>query len=264
MSIKNKFPFRIGTSSYIIPDDIIPNIKYLSQLVDDIEILLFESDEISNLPNDTIIQEMNSLAKKFNLTYNIHLPIDIALGATDESLRKNSVQKCLRVIDLMQEVNPTAYILHLTGNPDIMGESTAETIMDWLPLLYKSLKEMTNCGIDSKLICVETLSYPFHYLDELIYKFNLSVCLDVGHLQLYNYSFEEHLLKYINKTKVVHLHGIVDGKDHKDIRYFDKDKLDLLINTLSVNKKQDRILTIEVFNESDFLNSKKVLEGYIN
>ena len=64
----------------------------------------------------------------------------------------------------MQKVNPIAYILHLTGNPDIMGEGTSETIKDWLPFLHKSLKEITSCGIDSNIICIETLSYPFHCL----------------------------------------------------------------------------------------------------
>jgi hypothetical protein len=48
--MKGTFPFRLGTSSYIIPDEILPNIQYLKDLVDDVEIVLFESDEYSNIP----------------------------------------------------------------------------------------------------------------------------------------------------------------------------------------------------------------------
>ncbi len=263
MSIKNKFPFRIGTSSYIIPDEIIPNIKYLANKVDDIEILLFESDEISNLPDSNTISEMKRLANKNNLTYNIHLPVDIALGALDESVRTNSVQKCLRTINLMSAVNPLAYILHLTGNPNIMGEGSTETIEDWLPSLRKSIVELIQSGVDPTLLCIETLSYPFHYLDDLINEFNLSVCLDIGHLIIYGFSFEEHLIKYLDKTKVIHLHGIVEGKDHKDISHLPKSTIEYIILTLTKHKIKNRIVTIEIFSESDFIASKNILKGYL-
>ncbi len=34
MNCKNRFPFKVGTTSYIIPDEIIPNIEYLKDKVD--------------------------------------------------------------------------------------------------------------------------------------------------------------------------------------------------------------------------------------
>lgn len=37
-SLKGIFPFRLGTTSFIIPDDILPNVEFLSDKVDDIEI----------------------------------------------------------------------------------------------------------------------------------------------------------------------------------------------------------------------------------
>jgi len=262
-SIKNRFPFRIGTSSYIIPDNLLPNVRYLANQVDDIEILLFESDEISNFPSKNVIEEINKIALENSLTYNIHLPVDIALGATNKTIRKNSIQKCLRTIDLMQKVKPLAYILHLTGNPDIMGKGTTETIKDWLPYFSASLVEIEQYGIDMSLICVETLSYPFHYLDDIINKFNLSVCLDIGHLLIYNYSLKDHLNKYLQKTKVIHLHGIDNGIDHKDISKLPKETLNEIFTVLEKNKKHNRIVTLEIFNEQDFLISKKVLEKYI-
>jgi sugar phosphate isomerase/epimerase len=263
MNLKNKFPFRLGTSSYIIPDNIIPNVKYLSDKVDDIEILLFESDEISNLPNTATIKEMNKIAKENNLSYNIHLPVDIVLGATNETIRKNSVQKCIRVIELMQNVNPIAYILHLTGNPNIMGTGTTETIKDWLPSFNKSLNEITSRNIDPSLICIETLKYPFYYLDNLIDKFNLSVCLDVGHILIYKHSLEEYFNKYLEKTKVIHLHGIKNGKDHNHIGYLDTSVLNFVIKSIMETRKKEKILTLEIFNEEDFNNSIKQLEKYL-
>ena len=45
------YPFRLGTTSYIIPDDILPNARFLADKVDDIELVLFEVDDgPNNLP----------------------------------------------------------------------------------------------------------------------------------------------------------------------------------------------------------------------
>jgi len=44
-SLKGLFPFRPGTTSYIIPGEIEPNVRHLGGMVDDIEIVLFQSDE---------------------------------------------------------------------------------------------------------------------------------------------------------------------------------------------------------------------------
>ncbi len=52
-SLKNRFPFRLGTTSYIIPADLMTNVRLLSPLVDDIELVLFEADDESNLPDET-------------------------------------------------------------------------------------------------------------------------------------------------------------------------------------------------------------------
>ena len=46
------YPFRLGTTSYIIPNSILPNVRYLADKVKDIELVLFESDDgISNFPD---------------------------------------------------------------------------------------------------------------------------------------------------------------------------------------------------------------------
>ena len=44
--------FRIGTTSYIIPAQISPNVEYLAPRVDHVQLVLFEMDEYgSNLPD---------------------------------------------------------------------------------------------------------------------------------------------------------------------------------------------------------------------
>jgi sugar phosphate isomerase/epimerase len=95
-AVKPIFPFRIGTTSYIIPDEIIPNVRYLAGLVDDIELVLFEVDEgPNNLPDAAAIKELQSLAARHQLTYTVHLPLDLQLAGADGE-RHISLQKAQR------------------------------------------------------------------------------------------------------------------------------------------------------------------------
>jgi hypothetical protein len=79
-SLKNRFPFRLGTTSYIIPEEILPNVLFLADKVDDIELVLFESDEFSNLPDETTVKRLKEIADRSDLTYTIHLPLDTWMG----------------------------------------------------------------------------------------------------------------------------------------------------------------------------------------
>ncbi len=40
-----KRQFRLGSTSYVYPDDILPNVRKLMSSVDDIELVLFEVDD---------------------------------------------------------------------------------------------------------------------------------------------------------------------------------------------------------------------------
>jgi hypothetical protein len=99
-NLKNRFPFRLGTTSYIIPADLITNVRFLAPYVDDIELVLFEADDESNLPDKKTISELGSIARSENLTYTVHLPLGLSLGVVDEDERCRSVKKALHIVEL--------------------------------------------------------------------------------------------------------------------------------------------------------------------
>ena len=83
---------RIGTTSYIYPDNIIPNAKKLCGLVDDIQLILFEGKEYSNLPTSEDIDVLSDISEQSGLTYTVHLPIDTDICSKDEEFRIFSVK----------------------------------------------------------------------------------------------------------------------------------------------------------------------------
>uniref|UniRef100_Q3ARN7 Xylose isomerase-like TIM barrel domain-containing protein n=1 Tax=Chlorobium chlorochromatii (strain CaD3) TaxID=340177 RepID=Q3ARN7_CHLCH len=265
MILKQRFPFRFGTSSYIIPADIIPNVEYLKDKVDDIELVLFESDEFSNLPSAEDIQTLKQLAEEWALTYCVHLPLDVYLGHTDRAERERSVGKCLRIVELTRTLPTSGYVVHFeAGNGvDINGFNDADqqqftdSLRDSLAML------LAGANVPAAHFCVENLNYPYELVWAIVQEFGLSVTLDVGHLEYYGFPTADYLKRYLSKAKVLHVHGTVDGKDHNSLCYMKPATLAILMQALAASPNPQRVFTMEIFSEEDFLSSCKVMEGYV-
>jgi sugar phosphate isomerase/epimerase len=261
VNVKGCFPFRLGTTSYIVPADILTNVKLLAERVDDIELVLFDSDEISNIPDAELVRAFRDISAENGNTYTVHLPLDIQLGSSNEDERSKSVDKCLRVMDRLSPADPFAYIVHFHG--DRRGNKPSNNVAQWQANLEKSIKRLLQSNVDSGDLCVETLDYSYEFIDKLVYDYDLSICLDVGHILLNAHSLEDYLDHYMKKIRVIHLHGISDGIDHKDISFLDSDCLLTLISRICENKAEARVVTLEVFSEKELVKSVSVLEKLI-
>ncbi|MFA5654529.1 MAG: cobamide remodeling phosphodiesterase CbiR [Desulfomonilia bacterium] len=256
-TMKGGFPFRLGATSYILEDDLVPNCRFLGPLVDDIELVLFESDEISNLPDKEIIDSLTGIKAEHSITYTVHLPLDTELGSLDEEVRRRSVEKCLRVIKLTFPLSPFAYVVHFHG--EMRGNVPARDITGWLDALDKSALGLLESGVDPCLLCVETLDYPFELVAPIVTRHGMSVCLDAGHLAFFGYPLEEYLDRYLPESRAVHLHGHRDGADHKDISTLEPGVLASLTDHPCFADDRERVLTLEVFGLDDFERSMETM-----
>lgn len=259
-SLKSRFPFRLGTTSYIIPADLLPNVVYLADKVDDIELVLFESDEITNLPDAVTIQTLKEIADRFNLTYTVHLPLDTWLGHEQASVRQQSVDKCLRVIECTAPLEPFSYIIHFHG--DNRGNHPSPDLARWIEGHRHSVERILQ-SVDSQDLCVEFLDYPYDFIDDILTDYQLSVCLDIGHLLLYGHSPEDYLNRYLPRTRVVHLHGVEEGQDHRSLAFVPAKLLSTLVDRLRNRPNKTRVLTMEIFDEGMLHQSLDVLSQYV-
>lgn len=261
--LRRDTPFRLGTTSYIIPADILPNLQYLAGKVQDVELVLFESDAFSNMPTPDDVSAMKEYTQEYDMTFTVHLPLDTALGSQDEMVRHQSVEKCLRVIERMMPVQPFGWILHLHG--DQRGPVPSEDIGRWLIQLQKSLSMLLAAVSSSRALCVETLDYDFGLVADLIPRFDLGVCLDIGHLVLRQDDLEKHFALWGERARVLHLHGVdPTGKDHVDLSYLNAEVLDSVLAWLMSPGSPARVLTMEIFGEDDFEKSMKVMMERLN
>jgi sugar phosphate isomerase/epimerase len=246
-TLKGRLPFRLGTTSYILPDDLVPNVTFLADRVDDVELVLFESHEVSNLPDEATIETLATLAAAHDLTYTVHLPLDADLGHPNVSVRQRSVAKCRKVIRLTQALHPFAYVLHLTGDRQF-DRVPATDIAAWQRALDDSIVRLLDDGPAPDAFCIETLAYPYEHVWDLVQRHDLAVCLDVGHILLYEHDLASYLEAYLSRCRVVHLHGIRGGRDHCDIADLPNTVVDELIGKLRATANgRERVVTLEVF-----------------
>lgn len=254
-----KFRFALGTTSYIIPADILPNLHYLAGKVQDVELVLFEVDDgPNNLPTSAQVDEMNHLALGYGLTYTVHLPLDLRL-ADDGSLRHVSLEKARRVIECTRALNPWAYVLHLDGKA-VRDNPSPEAYQGWLEQAETSLRQVGEWAGGLENLAVENLEgYPLDFYEPVFERVPVSRCVDVGHLWLDGHDPLTYLRRALPRTRVIHIHGLAE-RDHRSLAFAAPGQLRAVLDELN-HARYDGVFTIEVFSEEDFLTSLEALEA---
>ena len=253
----NSYPFRIGTTSHIYPGSLLFNVEKLKDKIEDVELILYETPTLSNLPSDDEIKRLSDTALNADITYTIHLPLDIYLGHADEKIRRDSIDRALRFIRTTSYLNPVAFILHLEyyGYQKIPSGN----VRKWKRNIKESCELILQEGVSAKSLCVETLDYPFTWVCEIIDDLKLSVCLDFGHLLVKNYNWTYYMDRYLQRTHIIHLHGFNGNQDHLSLSLFPPEVLSKIIMRL-MDFHYSGIVTLEVFSQEDLESSLKVFE----
>jgi sugar phosphate isomerase/epimerase len=254
-----KFPFRLGATSYIIPADILSNVHYLAGKVQDVELVLFDLEAgPSNLPTLGQITELRSLALQQDLTFTVHLPMDLRM-ADDGSPSHISLEKAHRVIDCTRALAPWAYVAHLDGRTVLPLETSPEAMRRWQDQAVLALELVGEWVGDSQKLAVENLEgYPLDFHSAVLERVNVSRTVDVGHLWLDGHAPLAILRAALARTRVIHIHGIHE-RDHSSLSNVPPEELGALLAEL-VCSNYTGIVTIEVFSEQDFLTSLQAIE----
>lgn len=257
-----KLPFRLGTTSYIIPADILPNVDYLKNKVQDIELVLFESQHQSNIPSPDVVAQLAAIARQYQLTYTVHLPYDVKAGSPDEAQRQHAVDTWQRVICATCALPVHGFIVHLEPE-NYHSHVPAANIPLWTAQVRRSLSDLRSSSlttIDPSLICVETLGYDLMPFVPDILANGFSLTLDVGHLWLNGYYSPSYVRQLLPHTRVIHLHGVQNNTDHQSLVVNDQRKLIEFLTILSDYTDRDMVVTLEVFSDSDFQSSVSLLK----
>jgi len=222
--------------------------------VDEIELLLLESKP-GSLPSRKNIFTLDKLSRQHDITYNIHLPTDIFLGDPDPNIRQHAVNTVLQVMDLVSPLSYSTCTLHLEYNNKTVNKTG---IKKWQQRTWQSMEQLTASGIKSESISIETLMYPFEWAEKIIKDFNLSVCIDIGHLILLKNDPEDIFNKFKNITSIIHLHGVQQDRDHLALDTISKKHMASVMKILT---RFTQTVSLEVFSYGNLVRSLNFLES---
>ena len=247
------FPFRIGTSSYIIPDDILPNVRWLAGKVKDIELVLFDIDEYCNIPDREQVKELKAAASAYGLSYTVHLPLDLNFSDKDRDI---SIEKAMKVINGTRDLDPFAYVCHLECRD--IPETEGPALLDWQDQRRRAVSELIErSGIRMDLAIENLERYPIGWNEAVIRACGTHACLDIGHLFLRKEDPLPVMRKWLPLTTVVHLHG-VGTRDHQSLAHMPKETVKAVTDEL-IRQDYRGVVTLEVFNEKDFTESMEMI-----
>lgn len=253
-------PFKLGTTSYILEDDILPNVRFLSDQVDDIELVLFEVDELNNLPAPSLVRELRAIADDHAMGYTVHFPLDLAFDQADTA--DKAVNKLISVIDATRALEPNAWVLHLDSH-HTPPEMEKTELQRWTTNAIAVLKRVTAKIADPKRVTVENLeSYPPEWNHPVIAAARVSECIDIGHLNLRQRDPIAYLNDRLAFARVIHWHGI-GTRDHQSLTNCSQREVTAILRLLK-EKDYKHTVTLEVFSRPDFETSLDWIEGALS
>jgi hypothetical protein len=282
-----------GTTSYVIPADLLPNVRLLAPFVDDIELVLFEG-EASNLPSRAQVREIGSIGSDGDCGFTVHLPLDVGIGQDGHDARLSAQDTVLRVIDLTLQLGPHAFVVHpelplryhpaFGDDPQPLDTLHPDVHRAWLEHLGESLGRFVS-ETGPFPLAVENLQFPYSWVRPLLDEYDLGVTFDIGHLLASNAHhsdapdadtlIDRHLEAFGDRLTVVHLHGVDGGRDHRAIDCFEAEDLKRILDRLA-GVATDRpayrmdgagppavVVSLEVFGWEPTVSSLRTLAGLL-
>ena len=253
-SYKSAYPFKLGTTSFIYPDDYIANVRMLGAYFDEIELLLFESTGIESLFSGPVIDELDRLATELKVEYDVHLPIDISISDQDTQNQRHALKTLNQIFERVSPLAPSTYCLHLPYNE---ADFESHSIKKWHARVRSNLEKLLDTGVDAGRITIENLNYPIDLIADIALELNFSICLDLGHLLYHGYDATDAFNRYFSKIPVMHLHGVEKNQDHVSLDRLSEKRFHPIMEIL---KRFAGVVSLEVFSFDDLNASLKFLE----
>jgi sugar phosphate isomerase/epimerase len=197
---------------------------------------------LPNVYNTESVERLAAL-RSTGLSYTLHLPLWSVEPSTPLApVRKGSIEALVQTIRATAPIQPEVYVLHATGalaaefyNMKISELARTLILKQFQDGARESIRAiLSETGLPSRRLAVETIEFPLDLTLELAGEFDLSVCLDTGHVLAGFpgwFDFFEVVEKLLPRLAEVHLHDCKKmpqgvrgyGEDHKPLGSGDLD-----------------------------------------
>jgi sugar phosphate isomerase/epimerase len=249
-------------------EDLIDNVRLLSEVVDCVEIALFHTPELHNIPEPHEITEVKRIGEERGITFTVHLPASIEVAAKDRARREASIALVKDILYRMSPLNPDHYILHIPFTPPTLvfvpglyfkegQEGDWET---WAERALLSLEKIRSTLGNEHGLLVENINYSPSFLEPFWTEGSCELCLDLGHLMLGREKVLPWIERYLTITQEIHLHGVIEDEEHLSLSVLPDARVKRWVEFLKESRFQGQLI-LEVFDPQDLNESMEKVGG---
>lgn len=259
-------PYIISAPSMVFGMDLLENVRLLASLVDNIEIVLYNTPTLHNFPSHKEILTLKKIGEQENVTFTVHLPSSLEVASQDKKIRKGSIHLAVELFYNMAEINPIHYILHIPfTSPTLVPvpglyftPECQEKWDEWTKRALESLEMLNETMGRSNKLLIENINYSPFFLEPLLKNGLCELCLDLGHLILGRENVTEVIKQYLNFTKEIHLHGVKGYEEHLSLSILHKNLVQEWLKYL-IKSSFKGVINLEVFNPKDLKSSMEIV-----
>lgn len=244
------FPFRLGSTSYVVRGDLVENAHALRHVVDDIELVLFDTGRLCNYPTPGEVRALARVAAEHDLTFSLHLPTHLALVHHQAAVRREAVGEAVALLRRCAALPLSAVVVHLDGGAVTPGTAA------WQAWAYEALAALR--AVAPAPICVENVErYACEAFTPVVETCGVGYCLDVGHVWKQGGDPLALLRRMWPRVRVMHVHAAPPEGDHAPLDKANAHALRRLVRRV-LRHGWRGVFTLEVY-EEDFWVSRDVL-----
>jgi len=246
--------------------DLVENVESLSRFLDHVEIVIFDTPECHNIPTDQEIARLQEIKSKKKLSFSVHLPPSLEIASPDETKKNAAIALASRIVHLCEEIYPDFYILHIPVTAPTLTAAMSKYLKNnnssefngWIDRATSGLEKIqAETNLRTRLL-VENINYSPQFLMPLWQQGLCGLCLDIGHLLLGNEAVLKNLDSHLPVINDIHLHGVVDQREHLALDVLSEVRVKSWINKLKTFKYTG-IVNLEVFSPEDLAISLDII-----
>ena len=250
--------FRMGAPSMVFGPGTKENVRRLAGLVDHVEIVLFHTPTLHNIPTPEEMRRIREIAADRGLSLSVHLPTCLEIASPDPGRRRDSLAMAASLITQLQHPAIHHFILHIPYDRPTLAAVPgayihAENRPDfsgWLSRARRGLQRLRDSvGPDAPLL-VENINYSPALMAPLWQNGDCGFCLDIGHLMLGGESVLPVMDTCLPHIREIHLHGVVGHEEHLGLNVLPLDRVRRWMDRLTAADFRG-VVNLEVFSPAD-------------
>ena len=247
-------------------NELLENIKLLAGTLSHVEILLFHTPDLENIPASQEIRAVKEIGERSNITFSVHLPASLEIASIDKETRQRSLHLAKDICRKMSGINPLYFVLHIPYTPPTLvpvpglyfHEGVGVAWDSWRDRALGSLELLQEDVRVTNRLLIENINYSPSILEPLLARGHCGLCLDIGHLILGGENVGGAIHTYAGDIRLIHLHGVRGYVEHLSLAQFSEYAVDDWLRCLT-GASSNTIIILEVFTPQDLEESIDVL-----